>query len=131
MTVAEAVPSAPEVPKTGDDLIQQTEELSLEQDSKPGEQDVPAHRSHDPEKNKKRSDPFQFGNRYLGEQDDVFEFNAWDHVETDDAYKEFAQAQYEKQRQSPANDFDKSESTFFFSFSSFSCFLTGTNPPMR
>jgi hypothetical protein len=69
--------------------------------------DVPAHRSHDPAKNLKRTDPFQFGSRYLEAGDDVFEFNAWDHVETDDAYKEHAERQFELQRQSPVSDFDK------------------------
>ncbi|KAJ0117036.1 ctin binding protein [Diaporthe amygdali] len=67
----------------------------------------PAHRSHDPQYNQKRSDPFQFGSRFLEEGDDPFEFNAWDHVETDDAFKEFAEQQYEMQRQSPVSDFDK------------------------
>lgn len=68
---------------------------------------VPAHRSHDPQYNQKRSDPFQFGSRYLNEDDDVFEFNAWDHVETDDAYKEYAEQQFALQRQSPVSDFDR------------------------
>jgi len=67
------------------------------------------HRSHDPASNKKRTDPFQFGSRFLGEEDDVFEFNAWDHVETDDAFKEYAEQQFEMQRQSPVSDFDKSK----------------------
>lgn len=71
--------------------------------------DVPSHRSHDPAKSLKRSDPFQFGSRYLEAGDDVFEFNAWDHVETDDAYKLYTEEQLEKQRQSPVSDFDKSE----------------------
>ncbi|PHH91045.1 hypothetical protein CDD83_1884 [Cordyceps sp. RAO-2017] len=69
--------------------------------------EVPAHRSHDPANNLKRSDPFQFGSRYLTEEDDVFEFNAWDHVETDDTYKEYAERQFEMQRQAPVSDFDK------------------------
>jgi hypothetical protein len=59
--------------------------------------------------NLKRSDPFQFGSRYLQANDDVFEFNAWDHVETDDAYKEYAEVQYTKQREAPVSDFDKSK----------------------
>lgn len=70
--------------------------------------EVPPHRSHDPAKSLKRTDPFQFGSRFLGEGDNVFEFNAWDHVETDDAYKEYAERQFEMQRQSPVSDFDKS-----------------------
>ncbi|KAJ4250607.1 hypothetical protein NW762_011866 [Fusarium torreyae] len=69
--------------------------------------EVPPHRSHDPTNNLKRSDPFQFGSRYLNEGDDVFEFNAWDHVETDDTYKEYAEQQYAKQRQHPVSDFEK------------------------
>lgn len=68
------------------------------------------HRSHDPENNLKRSDPFQFGSRLLSEEDNVFEFNAWDHVETDDTYKEYAELQYAKQREAPVSDFDKSKS---------------------
>ena len=65
------------------------------------------HLSHDPETNLKRSDPFQFGSRLLGQEDNVFEFNAWDHVETDDTYKEYAEEQYAKQRQAPVSEFDK------------------------
>lgn len=80
--------------------------------------EMPAHRSHDPAKNAKRTDPFQFGSRFLGEDDNVFEFNAWDHVETDDVYKEYAERQFEMQRQAPVSDFDKSKlvppSTIYF-----------------
>ncbi|TQS31579.1 hypothetical protein Golomagni_08136 [Golovinomyces magnicellulatus] len=49
-----------------------------------------------------------FGQRYLEAGDNVYEYNAWDHVETDDAYKEYAEKQFEMQRQSPVSDFDKS-----------------------
>ncbi|CAK7222425.1 hypothetical protein SCUCBS95973_004833 [Sporothrix curviconia] len=70
--------------------------------------DVPAHRSHDPANNAKRTDPFMFGQRFLTQEDDVFEYNAWDHVETDDAFKEYAEKQYELQRSAPVSDFDKS-----------------------
>ncbi|RFU34618.1 hypothetical protein B7463_g1679, partial [Scytalidium lignicola] len=70
-------------------------------------QEVPPHRSHDPENSLKRSDPFQFGSRFLKQEDDVFEFNAWDHVETDDDYKEYAELQYAKQREAPVSEFDK------------------------
>lgn len=66
-------------------------------------------RSSPPEDNLKRSDPFQFGSRYLQADDNVYEFNAWDHVETDDAYKEYAEVQYKKQRDAPVSDFDKSK----------------------
>ncbi|WYZ38940.1 hypothetical protein EsH8_III_000854 [Colletotrichum jinshuiense] len=86
-------------------LVEKTADLQV---SEPVSQEaLPPHRSHDPQHNQKRTDPFQFGSRYLGEQDDVFEFNAWDHVETDDAYKEYSEQQYEMQRQSPVSDFDK------------------------
>lgn len=56
----------------------------------------------------KRTDPFQFGSRFLEEGDDIFDFNAWDHVETDEAYKEFAEERYAKQRLDPVGEFDKS-----------------------
>jgi tRNAThr (cytosine32-N3)-methyltransferase len=45
----------------------------------------------------------------LSEEDNVFEFNAWDHVETDDTYKEYAELQYAKQREAPVSEFDKSK----------------------
>ncbi|KAL1892114.1 hypothetical protein Sste5346_007269 [Sporothrix stenoceras] len=70
--------------------------------------EVPAHRSHDPSNNAKRTDPFMFGQRFLTQEDNVFEYNAWDHVETDDAFKEYSEKQYELQRGSPVSDFDKS-----------------------
>jgi hypothetical protein len=74
---------------------------------------LPPHRSHDPQHNLKRSDPFMFGSRYLDQGDDVFEFNAWDHVETDDAYKEYSEQQFAMQRASPVSDFDKSTYSYF------------------
>ncbi|KAF2222350.1 putative actin-binding protein ABP140 [Elsinoe ampelina] len=55
----------------------------------------------------KRTDPFQFGSRYLEEGDDIFAYNAWDHVEVDDAYKDFITAQTELQRANPVSDHDK------------------------
>lgn len=76
--------------------------------------EVPPHRSHDPAKNLKRTDPFMFGSRYLLEGDNVFEFNAWDHVETDEAYNQYAEQQLEKQRQFPVSDFEKSKLHFIF-----------------
>lgn len=67
----------------------------------------PAHRSHSPTNNQKRSDPFAFGSRFLEEGDNIFEFNAWDHVDVDPAYQTFSSEQYEKQRAEPVSDFDK------------------------
>lgn len=64
-------------------------------------------RSHDPTTNKKRSDPFEFGNRNLKEDDNVYEFNAWDNVQPDEAHQAFAELQFAKQRESPVSDFDK------------------------
>jgi len=67
----------------------------------------PAHRSHSPNNNQKRSDPFAFGSRYLEEGDDIFEFNAWDHVDVDPAYQTFSEEQFSKQRAEPVSEFDK------------------------
>jgi tRNAThr (cytosine32-N3)-methyltransferase len=55
----------------------------------------------------KRSDPFQFGTRYLEEGDDIFSHNAWDHVEVDPHYSEFIEQQTALQRENQVNDFDK------------------------
>ncbi|KAL1858595.1 hypothetical protein Plec18167_003534 [Paecilomyces lecythidis] len=68
---------------------------------------VPPHRSHDSNNNLKRTDPFQFGSRYLEEGDDVWEFNAWDHVETDEEYRAYAEHQIARQREAPVSDFDQ------------------------
>ncbi|CCC08868.1 unnamed protein product [Sordaria macrospora k-hell] len=86
------------------EIAEENQQQQLEQQQE--DQQAP-HRSHDPQFNQKRSDPFQVRNLALQEQDDVFEFNAWDHVETDDAYKEYAEQQYEMQRNAPVSDFDK------------------------
>jgi tRNAThr (cytosine32-N3)-methyltransferase len=68
---------------------------------------LPSHRSHHPTNNLKRTDPFQFGSRYLLQDDNIFEFNAWDHVETDEDYKTYSEAQYSAQRSSPVSEYDK------------------------
>lgn len=68
---------------------------------------TPPHRSHDPATNLKRSDPFQFGSRYLLPTDDVFEFNAWDHVPTTSDYDTYAETQYASQRSNPVSDYDR------------------------
>lgn len=64
-------------------------------------------RDRSPSNKEKRQDPFQFGSRYLEEGDDVFEFNAWDHVELDEGFKAFAEEQYERQRNAPVNEQDR------------------------
>lgn len=69
---------------------------------------VPAHLSHDPANNQKRTDPFQFGQRYLTASDDVFAYNAWDHVTPDSAYSVYAESQYEFQRSNPVSEYDGS-----------------------
>ncbi|KAI0167085.1 methyltransferase [Hypoxylon sp. FL1284] len=103
MSLAMASAVKADVPAEGE-LLTKAAALTVQEAA---EVQPPAHRSHDPQYNMKRSDPFQFGSRYLQENDDVFEFNAWDHVETDDAYKEYAEQQFAKQRESPVSDFDK------------------------
>jgi tRNAThr (cytosine32-N3)-methyltransferase len=55
----------------------------------------------------KRTDPFQFGSRFLEEGDDIFSHNAWDHVETDETYENFAQEQYQKQRDTPVSEVNR------------------------
>ncbi|KAL9616382.1 MAG: hypothetical protein Q9160_008736 [Pyrenula sp. 1 TL-2023] len=68
---------------------------------------TPPHLSHSPTKNLKRSDPFQFGSRFLDEStSDVFEFNAWDHVTPDATYTTHCESQYARQRANPASAFD-------------------------
>lgn len=82
-------------------------ELSHQSIPLPPLTELPPHRSHNPTDNLKRSDPFKFGSRYLEPTDDVFEFNAWDHVVPDSAYHAYCEAQYTSQRASPVSDFDK------------------------
>lgn len=55
----------------------------------------------------KISEPFQFGSRFLLSGDEVFSHNAWDHVETDAAYKAFSTSQFAAQRSKPADNYDK------------------------
>lgn len=55
----------------------------------------------------KRSDPFQFGTRFLEEGDDIFAHNAWDHVEVDEQYKDFIEQQTLFQKENQVSDFDK------------------------
>ncbi|KAI1351706.1 methyltransferase [Xylaria sp. FL0043] len=100
------------VPSPDLDLAKQASALTVqetvpESGAETNAAQLPPHRSHDPQYNAKRTDPFMFGSRFLDEGDDVFEFNAWDHVETDDAYKEYSQQQFAMQRASPVSDFEK------------------------
>lgn len=68
---------------------------------------IPPHRSHDPSNNLKRSDPFQFGSRYLLPEDNPFEFNAWDHVEPSAEDLVRFESQIEVQRAAPVSAFDR------------------------
>lgn len=107
------------------ELLDKTSSLALQEQDDAAQ---PAHRSHDPQHNMKRSDPFQFGSRYLQQEDDVFEFNAWDHVETDDTYKEYAEQQFQMQRESPVSDFDKRELPLSYSGSCHQAALLAPSP---
>ncbi|KAI0201304.1 methyltransferase [Astrocystis sublimbata] len=113
MTADTAPPASP-LASPDLELAKQTSALTVQEtlseegtdaDPKPGQ--LPPHRNHDPQYNMKRTDPFMFGSRYLEDGDNPFEFNAWDHVETDDAYKEYSEQQYAMQRASPVSDFEK------------------------
>jgi tRNAThr (cytosine32-N3)-methyltransferase len=84
-------------------LASEVESLAVHE----GAEQVPRRRQAEPQYDQRRVDPFLFGSRYLQDEDDVFEFNAWDHVETDDAHKEYAEQQYKLQRQSPVSDFER------------------------
>lgn len=107
--VVETLVAAPE------ELASKISSLDIQEGDRPKEEPkTPPHRSHDPQDNQKKVEVPQFGSRYLNESDDVFEFNAWDHVETDDTYKEYSEKQYAMQRQSPVSPFEKSKSLFFF-----------------
>ncbi|MCJ1276277.1 hypothetical protein MMC21_004082 [Puttea exsequens] len=82
------------------------EDRQVSQEEKP-QAKVQSHRSHDPNHNLKRSDPFKFGSRYLQPEDNVYEFNAWDHVVPDAAYHEYAETQYANQKAAPVSELDK------------------------
>ncbi|KIV94662.1 hypothetical protein PV10_02406 [Exophiala mesophila] len=73
----------------------------------PSHSPVPPHLSHSPSSNAKRSDPFEFGHRTLSADDDVFTYNAWDHVVPDSSHISFCESQYAAQRSAPVSDFDR------------------------
>lgn len=56
-----------------------------------------------------RDPPFVFGQRFLKEDDDVFNHNAWDNVEWDDTQIEQFLESIEKQKENPVSEFHKSE----------------------
>lgn len=97
--------TADPIPKSQPDSLPETDAYGVPASIAPIRN--PAARSHSPSNNQKRTDPFAFGSRYLEEGDDIFEFNAWDHVEVDASYRDFTASQYEKQRADPVTEFDK------------------------
>lgn len=54
-----------------------------------------------------KDSPFTFGQRYLTDDKDVFDHNAWDHVEWGDEQVEQAKELISKQYDLPVKDFDK------------------------
>ena len=70
------------------------------------EPDVPPHRSHNPLTNHKLTSPFKFGSRYLSPTDNIYEYNAWDHVTPDSSFYEYASAQYTFQSLHPVSAYD-------------------------
>ncbi|KAI5959573.1 ABP140 [Candida pseudojiufengensis] len=54
-----------------------------------------------------KDSPFVFGQRYLTQEDDVFNHNAWDHVEWGQEQIEQAQSLIAKQYDDPVKEFDK------------------------
>ena len=69
----------------------------------------PSTRPAPPTAARKRASPFQFGARYLEAADDVFAWNAWDHVDpaADAVFVDYAARQLAFQRQHAVSDFDK------------------------
>lgn len=62
---------------------------------------------HMERENRQGDDPFQFGNRLLKNEEDVWKHNAWDHVEWGEEQKLDAERQLKEQKQTPVSDFDK------------------------
>jgi tRNAThr (cytosine32-N3)-methyltransferase len=93
--------------RTDEPLTVDSQDPSTDADQSVDEAKIPPHLSHDPANNAKRTDPFQFGQRYLNNEDDVFEYNAWDHVAPDAEHEAYCESQYAKQRAAPVSDYDK------------------------
>lgn len=55
-----------------------------------------------------KDDPFTFGQRVLDSEENVFEHNAWDHVEWGEEQIKQAEEMIAKQHDAPVKDFDKS-----------------------
>lgn len=54
-----------------------------------------------------RDSPFEFGQRKLAEESDVWSYNAWDNVEWGDEQVKQAQAKIQEQHKYPVQEFDK------------------------
>lgn len=103
---AAVLPTAP-IPTTSN-LDSQLSTLALDDSaSSPCPSSIPPHLSHSPSSNAKQSDPFEFGHRTLSPSDDVFTYNAWDHVVPDSSHISFCESQYAAQRSAPVSDFDR------------------------
>lgn len=54
-----------------------------------------------------KDSPFEFGQRYLENEEDVFNHNAWDHVEWGEEQIQQAKELISKQYEHPVKEFDK------------------------
>lgn len=97
------IPDKPESPNPGNPS-QAEDAYGVPATYEPVRHQASAPKTDNPEK---RSNPFQFGTRYLEEGDDIFSHNAWDHVEVDPQYTTFISQQTDFQRANQVSDFDK------------------------
>ncbi|ODV86079.1 hypothetical protein CANARDRAFT_7439 [[Candida] arabinofermentans NRRL YB-2248] len=54
-----------------------------------------------------RDSPFDFGQRYLNNEEEVFNYNAWDNVDWDDEQLLEFEEKIKKQQETPVSEFDK------------------------